>query len=381
MVTFEKWAGSGEVKAEDFVDFVDFWFEPDDLICLVGIPSTGKGNRLHNFVRVDEIVNEMSDELMHDLCYGFDGYNLYFTVNPVKEHRGLHKRGGNDNVESVVGLYADFDVVNSGKDTVFRSKDEILDFLEELDIQPNIVVDSGSGGIHCYWKIEGGVSFELGSELQEQWWTYLSAIAGSRKIDRLIDMSRILRVPGSVRFPKSEDLKQEFGSVRILEMNDEIHGWEDFHELSVESHGKYKEERQKRRKANTVEGISVDVNGMSFSEMNFVANFEEIFTEEVTWDEILCPSGWTYLYEDREGRRLWARPGSDSKSATTDWEDSPDVMSLLSSSEETGLLDLKEDDIALTKFRVALRLMYNDNDIDMYNDWKEELIERSTGRG
>jgi hypothetical protein len=40
-------------------------------------------------------------------------------------------------------------------------------------------------------------------------------------------------------------------------------------------------------------------------------------------------------------------------------------MSLLSSSEETGLADLKEAGVVLTKYRVALRLWFNDDETKM----------------
>jgi hypothetical protein len=54
-----------------------------------------------------------------------------------------------------------------------------------------------------------------------------------------------------------------------------------------------------------------------------------------------------------------------------DYEDSP-VMSLLSMSEETGLADLKDAGINLTKYRVMLRLQYQDDEKKMV----EHLVDR-----
>ncbi|MGN6037293.1 hypothetical protein ACP6NG_18160 [Brevibacterium casei] len=82
--------------------------------------------------------------------------------------------------------------------------------------------------------------------------------------------------------------------------------------------------------------------------------------EEVSWEDILTEAGWSYLRTDYDGRDLWVRPGSSQKSAAVNWPENPDVMSLLSDSPATGLFDLKEAGIPLTKYRVALRLIAGD---------------------
>ena len=55
-----------------------------------------------------------------------------------------------------------------------------------------------------------------------------------------------------------------------------------------------------------------------------------------------------------------------------DWEGSEgNVMSLMSTSRETGLLDLLEAQIPLTKWRVLVRLSFND-DYDAAMKWVDE---------
>jgi hypothetical protein len=83
----------------------------------------------------------------------------------------------------------------------------------------------------------------------------------------------------------------------------------------------------------------------------------------MSWAEILEPYGWTWQRELRDGSNEWARPGRDERSAVVDYEDSP-VMSLLSMADETGLADLKDAGIPLTKYRVLWRLKFNDQDDD-----------------
>lgn len=370
MVTFKDL--SGTVAPEDFKDFVKFWFTPGQIFSLVGIPASGKGRKLHQTVSYEEITEEDIEEDFQQMCFFNGGMNLYFTVNPVLEDLGIHKRGGSNNIAAVRGLYADIDVNKEGKSGVFSSQDEILDYLETLDHYPSCVVESGSGGLHCYWLIDGGLTNDEGIDLQKRWWTYLNKMAGEKEIDRLVDISRILRVPGSIRFPKAEEVGRGVGEVRIIHFEENgIYTKEQILESSYESNTEYEEYRASRRSQHEIRGLQIDTSEFtSWQELDRVARFIDIFNEEVSWDEILEPCGWRYIREDYEGRREWARPGSDSKSAVTDWEESPHVMSLLSTSLDTGMNDLKEDGVSLTKFRVALRLLYNDNDNELFQEWK-----------
>ena len=87
-----------------------------------------------------------------------------------------------------------------------------------------------------------------------------------------------------------------------------------------------------------------------------------------SWEDILIPAGWTFLYTDREERQVVARPGRHEKSATVGWVESPNMMSLLSTSPDTGLADLKEIGAPLNKYRVAQKLLWNDDEKKMVDD-------------
>lgn len=91
-----------------------------------------------------------------------------------------------------------------------------------------------------------------------------------------------------------------------------------------------------------------------------LSGIEDKFNETYSWDSLLLPMGWTKLREDDEGRVFWSRPGDGvRKSATTDWPDSPHVMSLFSTAPETGLVDLHDSGVLLTKYRVWVTLFWN----------------------
>jgi hypothetical protein len=104
--------------------------------------------------------------------------------------------------------------------------------------------------------------------------------------------------------------------------------------------------------------------------LDVVANAERYFAQAVTWDWILKNAGWSFVRIDAEGRVEWTRPigvGEDPsnvnpKSATTDWPANPHIMSLLSDSPVTGLADLKEANVPLTKWRVFVQVYFHGNE-------------------
>ncbi len=86
----------------------------------------------------------------------------------------------------------------------------------------------------------------------------------------------------------------------------------------------------------------------------------------MTWDEILLPHGWRPTTDpytgaeqvDGEGRRVWSRPGSTRRSATTDWPPNPHTMTLFSTAPQTGLLRLLDAGVPLSKLRVHAELAH-----------------------
>jgi len=295
--------------------------------------------------------------------------DTYFGLTPLHEkgYRGLNKRFKIEDVDHVGLLYADLDV----KPGSFVSQQDAINFLRSLPYQPNCVVSSGSGGLHAYWRIEGfagprSINPHIGKDLLVKWWAYLQEAASGREIDRLYDVARMSRLPGTIRWPKPhEDAVPR--PVELLSANREGTIMAvDLLALTEDSWNRVQDKRKQVRKKN--ESLSINVSETvanltdgKWSRMLAVSEVENWVDENVPWDNILAPLGWTFLREDGEGRREWERPGGNGKSATTDWPDSPHVMSLLSTSVDTGLVDLLDADIPLTKWRVMLRLNFADD--------------------
>jgi hypothetical protein len=358
--------GEMEVSSQDAITFVKAWFRPDDKIAIVGRKSKkiGKFNTISQTIVARDFIG-MDDDTLNGLIFGeAEQYNLYFGVGPVKEDVELFKRGKEDNVSYLPGVWADIDVKEKG----FKSQAEIIEFLNRLALAPSIIVSSGSGGVHAYWKLSWG---EEGSkDLTERWWSYLDEEAGEGKsIDKLIDATRILRLPGSVYFPK-EGSNGKTGSVRLLHCSDQTYTSEQFISISQAAYDSKNQRRSTVLSREYNENLDMDMfahnllggfGGNRWKMWRALSELEDYVNERVTWDEILEPHGWTFLrtLSDDRGREV-ARPGRNEKSAVVDYEDSP-VMSLLSLAEETGLFDLKDAHVPLTKFRVYLRLHFNDD--------------------
>jgi hypothetical protein len=358
--------GEMDVSAADAATFIQKWFRPDDKICIVGRKSKkqGKFNTLSQSKIAKDFLSGLTDDTMKELIFSDEAnYNLYFGVGPIKEDVELFKRGKEDNISYLPGVWADIDVKEKG----FLSQEEITDFLANLAYPPSILVSSGSGGVHAYWKLVWG---EEGSkDLAERWWSYLDEEAGDRSIDKLIDATRILRLPGSVYFPK-EGSSGKTGSVRLIYATDITYTSQQLTEMSQAAYDKKNKKRERTLSDEFNQNLDLDLfahnlmggfGGNRWKMWRALSELEDYVNERMTWDEILEPHGWTFLrtLSDDRGREV-ARPGRNEKSAVVDYEDSP-VMSLLSLSEETGLFDLKDAHVPLTKFRVYLRLHFKDD--------------------
>ncbi|MGN6037290.1 hypothetical protein ACP6NG_18140 [Brevibacterium casei] len=158
-----------EPDLADAQEFFDYWFEPDDLVCLMLM----KGKRTqHHYVNATELIKDMDEASFSEAV---TKHQLYFALAPCKEElvkagSGKPLYGGNANLKEVIGLYVDLDL----KDGCFEEQGEILAFLDGLEIPPSVIVDSGSGGIHAYWKLTERLDVKEAKRLQEGWWLWSS---------------------------------------------------------------------------------------------------------------------------------------------------------------------------------------------------------------
>lgn len=405
---FSDAVGSISVDTAHLQKFIDVWFNEGDQVLLRGIPNTGIRHVMNLGEDIEVIRGQSKETLETKLCLNYDTkdkISMYIQMNPLKDKDKISLYVGSKvhDIRNIYGCFIDLDV----KEDAFDSKEDIKNFLSSLTMHPTIVIDNGiTGGMHAYWRfVEDDISPD-DSEILVRWWTYIKDKASEykerpMKIDRLVDVTRVSRMPSSINWPTRDGQKN--GTVTIAEASGTRYPYQLIKDETEESFQRFREyQRQIREKTNelrikdvtqwwktlseysdkdTVDNIRYHVSrkkeeqgyfmkpedllNLSTSNLNLVSKILENFVnDEIDWIDILEPHGWTLLRE-KENSRVWARPGRNERSAETDWSEdginSSSAMSLLSMSDETGLSDLKDAGVVLTKGRVLLRLAFQDD--------------------
>ena len=378
----DDYAGEVRISSEDAVAFVKTWFKPTDRICISALRSEGTGgvDAVAQTMTAREFIETTDDKALEAVIFDpEDGsrWNLYISVSPVKEDVQLRRRGTKSNVDYIPGVWADIDVQQGG----FESEEVLLGWLDALALPPSIICSSGSSGVHAYWRLKW--SEEGDEKLVDAWWSYLDDTAGEdRAIDKLVDSTRILRMPGSVRFPKKDERKNhKIGSVSIIKLTDNQYSIEEIRSVSAEATAKKAAIRKQTIERDKERRMSVDELAKSMIDrpevgrwelLQAVSNVEDFVNDHLSWSDILTPHGWKFRRQQGDGSKEWARPGQNARSAVTDYQGSP-VMSLLSMSPATRMSDLLDAGIPLTKYRVLLRLEYDDDEEKLIIDMVDQM--------
>jgi hypothetical protein len=354
------------------------------------------------------------EELVYPAELGAVRQSVYVAAGVLRE-RPVKGRGGKKYFEHAPGTWMDLDVREGG----FSGWDEIVDLVVEMDragIGPQMMVGTGSGGAHLYWAVEGGIAAPEGEMLGRRLRLWVESRT-DYAVDHCENSDRVLRLPGSIRWPKPaggghwDAVPRECTLVRervegswaapdrIRELTAEV--WEEWSSRTREHRG-----RRATRRAEAMDTVWGVVDGedpllvsagdrlrgdvlgeirgwvndgvgrgqsLTWREMWALSMAEDEFDESVGWAAILEPRGWRrYGEPDDEGRVQWTRPGGgehSGRSLVTDWAGSPNVGSLLSMAEETGLRTMHDAGVPLTKHAVAAALYWNGNVGDLLRAW------------
>ena len=357
------------------------------------------------FVPVDSLERAIIDNGLDDLVYtggGAGPQNLYHSVGVygAKPARG---RGRARDIVRAPGVWLDCDV----KFGAFSSEADIHTFiaaLDSADMAPHIVVKTGpGGGHHLYWRTETPVmGSEAISEAAQKMWLYASELAGTGiEIDRLCDPNRVMRLPGSLWWPKDGKGVGSGGSPVVLLRRDD-RGVLRMADLNRASESGWREwtrartEAMKRRRMDLGQvvrdwGADEDISegggggggvGGRWKMLARLESWEAQFNESVSWEQILVPAGWVCTGgPDAEGRMSWRRPVSASagagegsvsvnpRSLVTDWVESPHVAKLMSDSPDTGLAHLEKAGLPMTKLNVMAALYFANNTHETLIRW------------
>lgn len=134
-------------------------------------------------------------------------FNVFFGLGLRRKKLPDGKRGADADVMTVTTLYADIDVKGPAhaETALPETRGDAEAFLNALPLRPSAVIWSGNG-IHAYWFLDAPFVIS-GKEEQDhisgisQGFAQLIAAEGKKrgwKLDNVSDLSRALRVPGSI---------------------------------------------------------------------------------------------------------------------------------------------------------------------------------------
>lgn len=306
-------------------------------------------------------LNAFREHSLEDLINFKDqAWNLYTSVACFKTRQTDGKKGGRKDVHSSPGAWSDMDK----KPGAFRDEEHALSLLRAMprNLWPTQVVATGTGGIQPWWKTREPLAPDMAEALTKMIRVHLARESGVL-LDRVHNCDRILRLPGTRRWPKNGD--EPVTQVRLIHSTPEGVSADDLATLCAPAWRDWLAQVREKRSEHqdmkhAANGALAGLTGR-WGRLLTVAQVEDDFNAKYGWHEILTPMGWVDLGYDSEGRTKWGRPGQGLRphqSAATDYNGS-DVMSLFSSAPEVDALwQLHEAGVDLTKFQVYIALYF-----------------------
>jgi len=194
--------------------------------------------------------------------------DVYFGVGTSIKDYGHAKRCTKGRISGVPGLYVDIDVKPDGTgDEAHKGKKypksikEALSLVEDYDMDPTLVVQSGYG-LHCYWLFDEFINIENKAERQQvaeiEQRMNTTVINRAKKkgmiIDSVFDLSRVLRPVGSNNCKQQKKLK-----VKLLKDSRKFYDILSFdHELDKISAKKTTQVNKKFEKVVLPNNIAID---------------------------------------------------------------------------------------------------------------------------
>ncbi|MBI4464525.1 MAG: hypothetical protein HY647_07455, partial [Acidobacteria bacterium] len=135
-----------------------------------------------------------------------NGRDVYVGVGLASRDYGPAHRCGSDEIAGIGGFWEDFDLRSDAhsKKALPTTIPDALSIIP-ASLPPTVVVSTGNGA-HAWWLFKEPVIFGSEGERQEtarlaaRWQTFLRLRASQRgwAFDRLSDLARVLRIPGTV---------------------------------------------------------------------------------------------------------------------------------------------------------------------------------------
>lgn len=298
----------------------------------IGLSLIGEDGKVRTgFGTVDDLMEELEtgDFFTEMIKFGRQRWNIYVSVGSFKEAPKPGSRGYANQVGEIPGVWADFDV-KPGQADAFQSVEELDVYLETLP-EMTMRVDTGSGGVHGYWLFAKPLEdMGMAQRLLTGWHAFLVEKAVGKHVDNVQELARILRVAGTVRWPKKGEQDGRPVTVQLRYKNGPVYTPEELLEMAspalkrVRAAHKEKSEAWQAARKQRLDALTKT----DFASERERDDYERIFNDRQDWGVLLEKAGWT-LQRDGRGNgattsaRYWAQPGMASGySAMTDFADS-----------------------------------------------------------
>lgn len=146
-----------------------------------------------------------TERLIEDAIKLRDYHNVYFGVGVRKEDLGQFKRGKNEDVSLLPGVWVEIDL-KSGVHAAnnLPEYEDVQSILETFPLEPSIINNSG-GGLHCYWLFQEPAQLlskqnvQSAERMLSRFQNVFIRLARAKglHIDNTADLARVLRVPGT----------------------------------------------------------------------------------------------------------------------------------------------------------------------------------------
>lgn len=130
--------------------------------------------------------------------------DVYFLVAAHDATARSTSRGKSDTAALLPGVWVDFDVAEKGNRKYNYPPQKVVDeYLASFPLKPSMLIDSGSMGRQVWWlftePMEAKAGHQLTVAVQEQIREDMAALGYD--FDQTADLSRCMRVPGTIRYP------------------------------------------------------------------------------------------------------------------------------------------------------------------------------------
>ena len=202
-------------------------YKPEELYLLIW---TLADKRSHWFLEIPAAADFVAEQ---------KGRDVYVGVGLASRDYGPAHRCGSDEIAGIAGLWADFDLRSDAhnKKALPATIPDALSIIPS-PIPPSIVVSTGNGA-HAWWLFKEPRVFDSDQErkdiarLVSRWQTFLRLRASQRgwAFDRLSDLARVLRIPGTINAKDPSNPKE----VAFYSTTDRRYNPSDFEEFLDEA--------------------------------------------------------------------------------------------------------------------------------------------------